>query len=258
MKTSKRILSMLLALAMILSIMSLGVFAEEPAANIATKATASSGTCASWNKVAGVNDGVVPAQSQGDQAGSYGSWGQNNACDPEMITLTWNTEVQLSGAGMFFCHDNGKDNRTGIDFPVSYSFEYLDGEEWKAVSNADGMLVDEDTVNRTSFDQITTTALRVVMTKESASDNSYGIGVAEFEAYGALLSLDTDRHCPGRGDHQSRQLHRRIRRRAGRCTGGGEGNSCQGRQDTGRGRCSCRCFGGSLCRPDHPARGEAR
>ena len=96
--------------------------------NIAPKAAASTTTCASWNNVAGVNDGQVPTVSQGNQAGAYGSWGQNTACDPEIITLTWSAPVELEGAGVFFWHDDGKENRSGIDFPLSYTFEYLQAD----------------------------------------------------------------------------------------------------------------------------------
>ena len=161
--------------------------------NVAPKATASTATCASWNNVAGVNDGSVPAVSQGNQAGAYGSWGQNNACDPEIITLLWDAPVELEGAGVFFWHDNGKDNRTGIDFPLSYSFEYLeeDGETWSPVPDAEGMAVDEDVMNQTVFGAVITRGLRLVMIKEAADDNSYGLGVAEIEAYGWLTELVT-------------------------------------------------------------------
>ena len=166
----------------------------EPSVNIAPKATASSATCAGWNNVAGVNDGDVPAQSQGSYSNVYGSWGQNSACSPEYITLTWTTEVELEGAGLYFWHDNGKDNRTGIDFPAAYSFEYLDadGVTWLPVSNAVGLSVDEDQMNKTGFDKLSTTGLRVALEKESADDNSYGLGVAEFEAYGWLTALVTN------------------------------------------------------------------
>ena len=165
----------------------------EPSANIAPKATAASATCASWNKVSGVNDGDVPTQSQGSYSNVYGSWGQNAACDPEYITLSWATEVELEGAGLYFWHDNGKDNRSGIDFPAAYSLEYLDadGVTWLPVPEPAGLAVDEDVMNKTAFGKISTTALRVVLEKESAEDNSYGLGVAEFEAYGWLTALDT-------------------------------------------------------------------
>ena len=161
--------------------------------NIAPKAVASTTTCASWNNVAGVNDGQVPTVSQGNQAGAYGSWGQNTACDPEIITLTWSAPVELEGAGVFFWHDDGKENRSGIDFPVSYTFEYLteDGETWAVVPDPVGLEVNEDVMNRSSFGAITTTALRLVMEKETAS-GTYGLGVAEIEAYGWLTELDTN------------------------------------------------------------------
>ncbi len=166
--------------------------AKPDAENIAPKATASSLYAASWNNVAGVNDGNVPASSNGTYNESYGSWGQNTDCADEPVTLTWNTEVEIQGAGAFFWHDGSPDDRSGIDFPVSYTYEYLDadGVTWKPVENTDGLRVYEDIVCITTFDTITTTALRIMMAKENTGA-TYGLGLNEFEVYGKLLALDT-------------------------------------------------------------------
>ena len=147
--------------------------------NIAPAGTASSDFCASWSSVAGVNDEVIPDSSNPgyDYNEAYGSWGKNSNSNPETILITFSEPAEIFAAGAYFWYNaDGPHNQTGIDIPASYTWEYLnDAGEWVAVPNAVGLGIEEDVMNVTDFDTISTTAIRINMTKSATG--SYGLGV---------------------------------------------------------------------------------
>jgi len=161
--------------------------AQQQTGNIAPNATVTSDHCSSWEDVTGVNDGAVNSTSYEANSSThkhFGSWGTTASTDT--ITYTWSSAQTINGCGIFFWYDdtNGQHNASGIDIPESYSYQYLNGSgNWVNVSNASGLGIAQDVFNQTTFTPVTTTGLRIIMNK--SSNSSYGLGVTEWEVYGA-------------------------------------------------------------------------
>lgn len=157
--------------------------------NLAYSAGASTSYVSSWESLAAVNDGIVPADSYNPSETRYGSWG--NASSYETITYTWNTQVTLNGSDIYFWYDGEEGNYTsgGIQAPKEYYYEYLDSDgNWNKVANASGYEIKMNEYSHTSFDPVTTTALRVTMVKQNNDGN--GVGVMEWKAFGTAAPGD--------------------------------------------------------------------
>ena len=82
----------------------------------------------------------------------------------------------------FFDNSNGGDG--GVQVPVSYRYEYLnEAGEWAAVSNAQGLGVEQDQFNVTTFDTVRTTSLKVTMVKKA---DVGGVGINEWKVSGPV------------------------------------------------------------------------
>src|SRR5699024_5771319 len=109
--------------------------------------------------------------------------------DAESITYTWNNKVTLDRTEIYFWYDGETTTTGGINLPSAYVYEYLDEEgNWTEVPNASGMGTEIDGFNETVFDPITTTSIRVTMTKQANDGN--GVGVMEWKVYGAKADVD--------------------------------------------------------------------
>lgn len=159
-----------------------------PGINIALMAEPSTSFCSGWESLSAVNDGKDASRSTGkSEAGSaYGTWG--NASTFETVTYTWDTPAKITGTGLYLWTDNG-----GIQFPSSYYYEYLNEDgEFVEFSNVEGLEIQANGYNVTTFDEVTTTAIRVTMNKdlskleEGDSTSGLGVGLLEWEVYGAL------------------------------------------------------------------------
>ena len=95
--------------------------------NLAYGAAVSTSYVSSWEKLSAVNDGEVPENSFNPSGiARYGTWG--NASSNETVTYTWNQEMKLTGADIYFWYDGvRKTDYTsgGILIPKSYKYEYL-------------------------------------------------------------------------------------------------------------------------------------
>ncbi|MBQ4313257.1 MAG: hypothetical protein IJC18_03500, partial [Clostridia bacterium] len=181
-------LTMILAVALILSVSAMGVFAA--GTNVALDATVSTSYCSSWETLEAVNDGKCASTSyeaDGTNYSHYGSWG--NESSYETITYTWDSAVTIDSTGIWLWYDGTTSTSGGIKFPASYSYEYLNGSTWTAVPNASGMGIAEDVYNVTTFDAVTTTGLRVTLNKQAT--DSTGVGVTEWQVYAASAATTT-------------------------------------------------------------------
>lgn len=131
--------------------------------------------------------GQIPENPFNPAGPRYGTWG--NTSDAESITYTWNNKVTLDRTEIYFWYDGETTTTGGINLPSAYVYEYLDEEgNWTEVPNASGMGTEIDGFNETVFDPITTTSIRVTMTKQANDGN--GVGVMEWKVYGAKADVD--------------------------------------------------------------------
>ncbi len=159
--------------------------------NMAYSASATASFVSSWENLGAVNDGAIPESSYNPPMSRYGSWGNSSAY--ETITYTWNSEVALSGADIYFWYDGEQGNYTsgGIQAPREYCYEYLDSEgNWQQVENASAYDIAMDGYNNTTFDEITTTSIRVTLTKQANDGN--GVGVMEWKVYGTAAGSEEE------------------------------------------------------------------
>lgn len=159
--------------------------------NYAYSASASTSFVSSWEKLAAVNDGRVPANSYNPGITRYGTWGNNSAS--ETVTYTWSAPITLASADMYLWYDGDEGNVTsgGIKFPSEYYYEYLDAEgNWQKVSNPSAYGLEKDKFNNTTFDKVTTTALRVTLVKRAKDSN--GVGIMEWKVYGEAQLVERE------------------------------------------------------------------
>jgi Uncharacterized protein conserved in bacteria len=161
--------------------------------NLAADSTVEAPAISSWCNAGGVIDGVIPDSSDtGDYNVAYGSWNGSGSPTEQTITLRFDRRVCVDGAAAFFWYNaGGTHNETGIDFPASYTWQYLnDAGTWTEVPAPSGYSVSGNVMNVTQFEPVTTTAARIVMQKTASG--SFGLGVAELELYGYYVGQTDD------------------------------------------------------------------
>ncbi|WP_182049561.1 Ig-like domain-containing protein [Changpingibacter yushuensis] len=144
---------------------------EASKTNVAPEATAAASKVTGWNSVAAVNDGntTFPVAQESD---AWGTWGMTA---PYWMTLTWDKEQRIDETAILF-HDDGG----GVRTPASWKIEYLDSSgQWKDVGNASAYPNVHGQLNHATFDAVSTTSLRVAITKH----NDGYPGIVEWEAY---------------------------------------------------------------------------
>lgn len=160
--------------------------------NMAYSASVSTSFVSSWESLSAVNDGRIPENSYNPSMSRYGTWGNSSAY--ETVTYTWNSEVTLKGADIYFWYDGEQDNYTsgGIQVPSEYYYEYLDSEgNWQPVENASAYDTAMDGYNNTAFDEVTTTSIRITMMKQ-ANDGT-GVGIMEWKVYGEAVPIPEEK-----------------------------------------------------------------
>ncbi len=90
-------------------------------------------------------------------------------------------------------------------------FEYLDAEgNWNPFPTPRASAARWTKFNKTTFDPITTTALRVKLNKQSNDSN--GVGIMEWKVYGKVAGSGDPPDC-GEGRHRPHRCHRRSHAR---------------------------------------------
>ena len=142
-----------------------------------------------------LNDGV-------DEAGDYKGWGTwGNTGETETATYLWNRAVTVSSSTASY-YTNVVTGDGGLLLPKSADIQYL--AEDGAYHSVPNLTVDEElpeTPDQSNygpytytFDAVTTTSLKLVLTKR-ANDNS-GITVGEWQVFGVSAPIDVDPGSP--------------------------------------------------------------
>ncbi|MCR5527399.1 MAG: Ig-like domain-containing protein [Lachnospiraceae bacterium] len=153
--------------------------------NLSLIAQVSASYTSSWESLAAVNDGRLPINAHDSYYSHWGTWG--NTSSEESITYTWPGKVSFSSSDLYLWYDGSEIRSGGIKFPVSYKYEILDEDgNWKEPGNVSGLGLETDKFSTTTFDKVTTTAIRVTFKKESADGN--GVGVHEWQITGTPAS----------------------------------------------------------------------
>lgn len=155
----------------VLAMASVGSADAKEAVNLATVATSSSSYCSGDTSVAALNDGNSPERSFDAPHNAYGSWPHT---DTVWVQYDWSQPIATKQIDVYWWID-----RQGVGAPKSCRLLYWDGNGFVLVSNPVGLGVKGDKFNTTTFDEVTTSKLRLEMT----SDGRLSPGILEWKVY---------------------------------------------------------------------------
>ena len=148
--------------------------------NLALLATATTSYVSPWESLEAINDGYIPYTSTNigkpEEEVQYGNWA--DAADQHDLQYEWSLPVQLSQSSVYFFDDGG-----GVQLPADFMLEYWDEStnSFVPVVNLQGKTIQKNTFNTVSFDEVTTTKLRLKLVRQS----SIWTGVKEWRVWGS-------------------------------------------------------------------------
>ncbi|MGK9220125.1 Ig-like domain-containing protein [Microbacterium barkeri] len=169
--------------------------AADGGTDIGPSATPTASYTAGWNRVTAVNDGSGVNEG-GDQAQIWGTWSGDRPAS-QWLQYTWEEPVRVAGSEIMFWTDSAAGTGEGVAVPASWKIQYLDAEgAWVDVPNASGYGTERTGTNATTFDMVTTTALRATFeAAPNATGTSYSaVGVSEWDVFSAAPAAIDETH----------------------------------------------------------------
>ncbi len=136
--------------------------------NLASVATPSGSYVSGDTSLAALNDGRTPRNSQDNRHGSYGNW---NRTGIQWVEYDWTQPISTKQIEVYWWDDH-----RGVHLPKACRVEFWDGNQFMPVTNVSGLGVTGDRFNVTTFDEVTTSKLRL----EMDSDGDFSTGVLEW------------------------------------------------------------------------------
>ncbi len=154
--------------------------AGEPAqgVNLAAVAEPSSSYVSGDTRNTALNDGFDPGNSQDRRRGSYGNWPRRGT---QWVQYDWSQSISTNKMDVYWW-----DDRRGVRLPKACRLLYWDGKAFVPVGNPSGLGVKESQYNRTTFDEVRTSKLRL----EIDSSGNYSTGLLEWKVYDSGKSPD--------------------------------------------------------------------
>src|SRR6266545_1387432 len=146
--------------------------------NIAVVATPSSSYVSGDTRDTALNDGSTPRSSRGDRRGAYGNWPRTGT---QWVQYDWSQPISTKQIEVYWW-----DDRQGVRLPKTAQLKYWDGKEFVSVKNASGLGVAGDKFNSTTFDEVTTSKLRL----EMDGDGQFSTGILEWKVFDSGKSPD--------------------------------------------------------------------
>jgi len=119
-----------------------------------------------------VNDGFKPANSNDKRYGAYGNWPRKGT---QWVQYEWSKPVNVDGIDVYWFDDN-----RGVRLPQASRLLYWDGNAFVPVKNPVGLGVKGNKYNTTTFEEVTTSKLKLEFDSGTAST-----GILEFRVYDA-------------------------------------------------------------------------
>src|SRR5665213_560154 len=152
--------------------------AAGPGVNLAVAATPSSSFISGDTTVTALSENISPRNSRDNQRGSYGNWPHTGT---EWVQYEWTKPISTKQTDVYWWADG-----QGVGLPAACRVLYWDGNNFVPVANANGLGVERNKFNTTTFDEVTTTKLRL----EMDSDGRLSTGVLNWKVYGSGKSPD--------------------------------------------------------------------
>ncbi len=140
--------------------------------NLALVATPTASFTSGDTTISAINDGENPRVSRQ----TYGNWGDPTRAETEWVEYTWPKPISTNKADVYWWVD-GRD----IHLPRACRLEYFNGTDYVEVPNARGLGVTQDIWNVTTFDEITTTKIRLEV--DSSARRPIATGIIEFRVF---------------------------------------------------------------------------
>ena len=137
-------------------------------ANMAVVATPSSSFASGDTRNEALNDGSSPRSSRGDRRGTYGNWPRTGT---QWVQYDWSQPISTKQIEVYWWDDN-----QGVRLPKACRLKYWNGKEFVSVVNADGLGVEGNKFNVTTFDEVTTSRLRL----EIDGNGEFSTGILEW------------------------------------------------------------------------------
>lgn len=145
--------------------------------NLAVKASVTTSFVSSWEKLAAVNDGLVPANSSTKSVIAYGNWSGDAALKTyNWVQYEWPRAQRILSTSVFWWSDGG-----GISQPTNAYITYWNGITWVKFGNIGCQL---NVFNSTNLN-ILTDKLRIYMVSNSST------GIFEWKATGVESGICT-------------------------------------------------------------------
>lgn len=139
--------------------------------NLALVAKTSSSYVSGDTRLDALNDGYDPRSSRDNRRGSYGNWPRTGT---QWVQYEWDRPIYTNKIDVYWW-----DDRAGVRLPKAHRLLYWDGKEFVPVKNAEGLGVEGNRYNTTTFEEVRTTKLRL----EIDSDGQYSTGILEWKVY---------------------------------------------------------------------------
>ena len=139
--------------------------------NLAIVAQPSSSYVSGDTTLKALNDGVDPRSSRDNRQGSYGNW---NRTSTQWVQYDWSRPISTNRIDVYWWSDG-----RGIHPPSASRLLYWDGSAFVPVGNPSGLGVEVNKYNTTTFDDVTTSKLRL----EIDPDGTYSTGILEWKVY---------------------------------------------------------------------------
>ncbi len=152
--------------------------------NIARVAIPSSFSFASENRISALNDGFSPVNSFDRAHGVY-ALRRESATEEPWVQYEWSEAVQVDKVEIYWAVDRPRpaaipgSSWPSIHVPKSYRILYWNGSEFVPVEMAQGLAVEADTFNVTTFEAVKTRKLRLEVTAQENQPS----GVLEWKVY---------------------------------------------------------------------------
>jgi DUF1680 family protein len=133
--------------------------------DLAQAASASASFVSGDTSLAALADQTEPASSLDNRRGSWGNW---NRTGTQWVQYDWSHPVSTNKIAVYWWADH-----RGIKAPKACRLLYWDGSAFVPVGHPAGLGVDVDRLNVTTFDEVTTSRLRL----EADGDGTFSTGV---------------------------------------------------------------------------------
>lgn len=136
--------------------------------NLASVAKAASSYTSGDTRVDALNDGREPRSSRRREGGAYGNWPRQGTT---WVEYEWPQEISTNRVEVYWWDDN-----QGVRAPAACRVLAHDGNDFVAVKNAEGLGVERDKFNVTTFDEVSTKRLRL----EVDGTDEFSTGILEW------------------------------------------------------------------------------